>query len=93
MEFQTRSDNPGGKHAGINSFDSLKKAFKAAEEDSTIWKISYTDANGPHRWCRNIYEGKTTWSDSPMKIEGVRVFCDCIQELTHEEFAKLAASM
>ena len=64
QEFQTRSDTwqglGPGKFPGLCFFPSLKKAWKAAQQDKTIWKISYTDKKGfNHRWVRR----NKVWTD------------------------------
>lgn len=43
FEVQTRAAN-----GALRNFPSLKEAFKAAEEDKTIWKISFSLPNGEH---------------------------------------------
>ena len=37
MNFQTRSET-----TGLNYFNTLAEALKAAEKDDTIWKISFS---------------------------------------------------
>ena len=41
MEFQVRSET-----TGLQVFDSFSKAVTAALDDSSIWKISYTNEKG-----------------------------------------------
>lgn len=88
MEIQTRSDNPEGKYGGLHFFQSLKEAYAAAKVDSSIWKISYSDQKGRHRWVRE----ENGWSDEPMQITGSTVTASSQQKMTDEEFAKFADS-
>jgi hypothetical protein len=50
MEIQTRSDING-----INMFESFEAAMREAENDETIWKISFSLPNGER--IRLVKEG------------------------------------
>lgn len=50
MEVQTRSDSHRGKHPGCNYFSSVKEAYEAWKTDKNIWKISFDDKEGEHRY-------------------------------------------
>jgi hypothetical protein len=56
-KYQTRSNN-----GSLNYFASLKEAFRAAEEDNGIWKISWDDGEDRVRMVR---EGNL-WKFEPL---------------------------
>lgn len=57
-EFQTRSEENG-----FGRFSTLSEAFKAAEKDKTIWKISTKEV----RLVRFEFSGKTYWEYDPIE--------------------------
>lgn len=70
MSFQTRSDNSKGKYPGCCNFETLGGAYKAAQSDHSIWKISYKGIDGEtsHRWVRILEDNKVRWEDKPLRI-------------------------
>lgn len=78
-EYQTRSEK-----TGLNFFSTLKEAYDASCEDSTIWKISYHN----NRWVLIIENGIKKWENRPFKIDikdGI-VSDETIETLTDEQF-------
>jgi hypothetical protein len=65
MEVQTRSDTcQNNRWPGLNYFNSLKEALEAYDQDNTIWKISYTDANDvDFRWRPKYKKEIWKWSE------------------------------
>lgn len=49
MEVQTRSETNG-----MRQFDTVKEAFDHANEDLTVWKVSFTVTHGEE--CSETYE-------------------------------------
>ncbi len=49
MEVQTRSDS-NGKYSGLHFFDTVNASYNAWQEDKNIWKLSWEDAGGHHRF-------------------------------------------
>lgn len=73
MEFQTRSEENG-----IRIFSDFQEALKAAREDTTIWKISFTLPTVKAERIRLLRKFKPTnkvgifedtWEYSPMRLE------------------------
>lgn len=60
--FQTRSEV-----TGIQTFETLREAMKAAEEDSTIWKISFPISHGERVRLIRIAE-TGYWVYEPLEI-------------------------
>jgi len=66
-EVQTRNE------AGATpTYETIDAAFKAAEEDATIWKISWTDATTGERVRfvkRDDHRGHIHWRYDPIVIQ------------------------
>ena len=68
IEVQTRSED-----TGINIHKSFEAAFKNAEEDPSIWKISFSLSNGERvRLVRQILAkesgNETQWVYEPIEV-------------------------
>ncbi len=64
-EVQTRNE------AGATpTYETIDAAFKAAEEDATIWKISWTDATTGERvrFVKRVDHGQFCWRYDPIVI-------------------------
>jgi hypothetical protein len=66
QEFQTRSDDPYGKWSGLNFFSSFDTAYKASQEDASIWKISYAHNEKDYRWVRK--HKSFSWPNSEKRL-------------------------
>jgi hypothetical protein len=67
MAFQTRTDE-----GELRSFDTFSEAFNAWKEDNSIWKISFSDADGTlMRWRPKTK--KDAWENE-----------DCLENLSKE---------
>jgi len=98
MAFVTRSDAiVGEEYSGCSIHTSLYKAYVAAKTDKTIWKISYEDKDGQHRWIPRSHDGKLVWSDEPIRVISceedqtfMKVDSSPLQTMTDEEFEEFA---
>ena len=63
FQVQGRSET-----TGMHLFGSVSEAFKATEDDWSIWKISWTDKETGER-IRFIRLGTSTWQFAPMDVE------------------------
>ncbi len=63
FDVQTRSEE-----TGMRLFGSISEAFKATEDDLSIWKISWTDKE-TGECIRFIRLGTSTWQFAPMAVE------------------------
>lgn len=72
MDVQTRSEETGLRH-----FDNVKAAFDHAEEDETVWKVSFTPPDGVR--CRFVRmmrvtggeQKKPLWIFEPLLVEEI----------------------
>jgi len=59
FQVQTRSESHG-----INYYETLALAIAAADNDETIWKISFSLATGER--VRLVYDGVVGWIYEPL---------------------------
>lgn len=66
MHVQTRNDD-----GEIPTYETIAEAFKAAEKDPSIWKISWTDktTNERVRLVRYRIDGVSEWVYRPIMSE------------------------
>lgn len=75
------------------NYDNIVSAYNAAQVidpvHRCIWKISYTDSTGHHRWIREIAEeGDIMWTDTVYIYDWnkKKVVIQKLKTLTNEQF-------